>query len=182
MPKIYLQRHTQPDIAPQTCYGVSDVGLHQDFEHFHLPNVIDRLSAFTFATIYSSPLRRCLTLAQRVKQQLNYRDEIEIDPRLKELNFGDWEMLTWDEIYNTPEGAEWFDDYINSPTLNGESFAQMVERAANFLDEVTPLEGDILVVTHSGFCRAAMVALGRSPIERAFEIEIGYGELIEITI
>ena len=40
-----------------------------------------------------------------------YPDAIR-DNRLKEINFGAWEMQSYDDITD-PKLQEWFDDYIN---------------------------------------------------------------------
>lgn len=179
--KIYLQRHTQPNVDSNLCYGVSDLDLHTDFEALHLPTVLERLYGVGFSQIYSSPLRRCHRLAQRIKERAGISGII-VDRRLKELNFGDWELMPWSDINNITEGKEWFADFVNYRIPNGEAFTNLLSRAESFVEDVRPLNGDIMVVTHSGFMRAVMVVTGRIALEEAFTVEIGYGDLIEIEI
>ncbi len=179
MARIYLQRHTKVDVEPHICYGVSNVALHPEFESVDLPKVLFRISGLAISKVYSSPLRRCRELAVRIVEHVAVNSLI-IEERLMELNFGDWELMEWDDIFNSEHGKEWFDDYLNCKTPNGESFVQMVERAKSFLWEVKGEEQDIIVVTHSGFMRAALVAEQRITLQEAFDIKIEYGELIEL--
>ncbi len=181
MPKIYLQRHTQPKIEAQICYGVSDIPLHEDYTNIHLPIVLDRLQGLDIKRLYSSPLKRCFILACDIKKEVGLSN-IMVDKRLLELNFGDWEMVSWNDIYMTSEGKAWFDDFLHTPTLNGESFENMVKRADDFLQSIKDQGEGTMVVTHSGFIRAAMVVAGIITIDEAFGVEINYGDLIEINL
>ncbi len=99
-----------------------------------------------------------------------------------ELNFGEWEMVHWNDIYLSAEGKAWFDDFLHTPTLGGESFDDMVERVRVFLDSIKDVDEDILIVTHSGVIRAAMVITGVCSAEDVFGVEINYGDLIEIVL
>ena len=53
------------------------------------------------------------------------------DPRILELNFGDWEMQYFDKIKD-PNLQCWYDDYLNVKATNGESFADQYKRVAAF--------------------------------------------------
>ncbi len=181
MPKIYLQRHTKPDIESQICYGVSDIPLCEEYTSEHLPRVLDRLRNLHVEQLYTSPLKRCFILACDIKREMNIPN-IEVDNRLKELNFGEWEMMHWDDIYMSDEGKAWFDNFIYGSTLGGESFIDMIERVRAFLDDLKRDDSDAIVVTHSGVIRAAMVVTGRETAEEVFGIEINYGDLFEIEL
>ncbi|MFI3288688.1 MAG: histidine phosphatase family protein [Rikenellaceae bacterium] len=181
MGRVYLQRHTKPQIEPQICYGVSNISLHTDYREHHLPEVLRRIEHIKIDRIYSSPLKRCFTLACDIKREKAVSN-ITIDNRLMELNFGEWEMVHWNDIYVSAEGKAWFDDFLHTPTLGGESFDDMVERVRSFLTNIKDIDEDILVVTHSGVMRAALVITGVVPTEEVFGVEINYGDLIEITL
>ncbi len=177
MSKIYLQRHTRPDIEQNICYGVSDIALHSEFLDKHLGEVLHRLEDIRVDRIYSSPLQRCNILANEIGMVMGI-SEVTIDNRTLELNFGDWELRTWDEIFESERGRAWFDDYVNLRTPNGEAFSDMVERAKSLLRELKLIGGDVMVVTHSGFMRAMMVSEGVVTAEEAFSLKVEYGELI----
>ena len=68
------------------------------------------------------------------------------DDRLKELDFGEWELKSWNAIYDDPIGKVWMDNYQQLPTLNGESYPQMVERVSAFLNEVKQEESNTVAI------------------------------------
>ncbi|MFR9602661.1 MAG: histidine phosphatase family protein [Rikenellaceae bacterium] len=177
MAKIYLQRHTRPLVAPNICYGVSDIPLHEEFMTLHLGEVLGRLEGIKVANIYSSPLQRCLSLANIIAEHQEIAEVI-IERRAMELNFGDWEMISWDDIFESPEGKAWFNDYINYPTPHGEAFSDLVARAQEVWHEFKNANEDILIVTHSGFMRAMMIVAGVVSPTDAFSAKIEYGELV----
>jgi alpha-ribazole phosphatase len=77
-----------------------------------------------------------------------------IDKRLMELNFGDWELKSWDAIYSSIEGRTWMDNYQTNPTLGGESYLQMFERVSAFLEELKVKEiSECVIFTHAGVVR-----------------------------
>ncbi|MFR9648952.1 MAG: alpha-ribazole phosphatase family protein [Rikenellaceae bacterium] len=171
---IYLLRHTTPDIEPGICYGFSDIGLLESSCEAELTAAVERVKELSFSEIYSSPLKRCRLLAHRVAQG----GEITFDDRAKEMNFGEWEGVTWDDIFLTPQGKAWFDNFTSTPTPSGESFEDLMVRVRSLFTDIESIEGDVLVVTHSGVIRAAMVVLGRATSGEVFDMQIEYGELI----
>ncbi|WP_319499461.1 alpha-ribazole phosphatase [uncultured Draconibacterium sp.] len=163
--KIYAIRHTSVDVKPGICYGQTDVDVAESFyeEQNHLLRELERV---TFDSVLSSPLLRCRKLAESLFPDL----EIHFDSRLKELNFGDWEMLSWDEIYAQPEGKIWMDNYQTLPTKNGESYPEMVERVSAFIREIEKREVEnIAIVAHAGVIRILKSLIEDVPISQLFE-------------
>lgn len=128
-------------------------------------------------TIYSSPLSRCSNLAQGLGSLLNL--EVCIDDALKELNFGEWEMKSWDAI-----GAKALDDWIASgfeAIHAGESLADFdarISRWANSLDSKV----DAAVVTHAGVIRSLFRTFTSSSLEESLSLPIEFGEVIRFEI
>lgn len=180
---IHLLRHTKPDIDSGICYGITNLGLDPTTAEFDIITAADLVQHKSLKTIYSSPLKRCLQLATAITEMRDKNETVSIDLRVRELDFGDWEMMKWDDIFLRPQSKEWFENYIEAKTPNGESFREMIERATSFFNEIKNQSSDeILVVTHSGFIRAALVATEKlTPLE-AFDLKIEYGELITFEI
>ena len=61
--KLTLVRHTSLDIAPNICYGQSDVDVSAQFD-VEQQALQNKLSKFKFDAIYASPLQRCHKLAK----------------------------------------------------------------------------------------------------------------------
>jgi alpha-ribazole phosphatase len=172
--EIYLVRHTSVDVPLGYAYGYTDVALKDTFEE-EAEVVKEKLAGPAFDKVWCSPLTRCVRLADYCGYPHALRDD-----RIKELNFGEWEMKAWDEI-NDDRSKEWFDDWINTPTPGGESFNDQYKRVAAFLDEVR--QGGyqrVCVFTHGGVLKKARIYAGECSAENAFDHISGYGEVMRL--
>ena len=175
---IYLQRHTKPMVKEGLCYGQTDLDLFPKTMEAEIMSVLKNTEKLSFSKVYTSPLKRCLTLAEAICQQKGFPPPT-MDVRLMEMNFGEWEMCAWEDIFRSPKGKEWFTNYMECCTPKGESFLQVMERSADFFRELDP-EGNVLLVTHDGFIRASLVRCGLLDIDHAFDERYPYGVLKEI--
>ncbi|WP_297097343.1 alpha-ribazole phosphatase [uncultured Draconibacterium sp.] len=163
--KIYAIRHSSVAVNPGICYGQTDVDVASSFDE-EQQRLSKELEQISFHFIWSSPLLRCRKLSESLFPNI----DIHFDPRLKELNFGDWEMLPWDEIYVRPDGKIWMDNYQTLPTKNGESYPEMVERVSAFIREIEKLNVEnIAVVAHAGVIRILKSVIENIPISELFE-------------
>ncbi|MDR3140221.1 MAG: alpha-ribazole phosphatase [Tannerellaceae bacterium] len=172
--EIYLVRHTSVNVPSGYAYGHTDAGLSDTFEA-EAEAVKKNLAGLVFDNVWCSPLTRCVRLAD----YCGYPDAIR-DDRLKELNFGEWEMKSWDELTDA-RSKEWFEDCINVPAPGGESFSDQYKRVAAFLDGVR--QGNyrrICIFTHGGVLRSARVYAGEYSIEEALAYTSAYGEVIKL--
>lgn len=174
--KVYLMRHTSVNVPRGTCYGQTDVDLMPTYpEEFEACR--QRLVGLHFDAVFTSPLSRCTRLATACGYPDAHRDD-----RLKELNFGEWEMQRYDVI-SDPRLQEWFDDYLNISPSGGESFRQLYNRVVDFLEELKSSRYDsVMVFAHGGVLVCAQVYVGLLPLKSAFEAVPSYGSLIEIEI
>lgn len=179
--EIYLIRHTRPAIAPGICYGQSDLDVAPDFAaEFTL--VLDKLKHLETAVVYSSPLQRCFKLAQVVASTLNL-GLVEKDARLRELNFGAWEMLVWDDIPKS-EIDNWAEDYVYRSPPSGETFMGLYERATEFIKVITDGGGNqpVMVFTHAGVIRALIAAAGSCDLREVFSFPIAYASVTKLIV
>lgn len=170
--RIYLLRHTAVAVAKDVCYGRSDVALAASFER-DLVEVADKLPADARHpdAVYSSPLQRCLQLAERLYP------EVRTDPRLRELDFGAWEGRPWRKIPRE-QLRVWGEDYVNLAPPGGEAFAELQQRAQTFFAELCARRHrSVTLVSHSGVIVALLAGWLGLPAERAFRLEIDYGGL-----
>ena len=167
--KITLIRHTRVAVETGICYGWSDVGVAPSFET-EASRVKENISNEQFDIVYSSPLSRCRKLAAFC----GFHEPI-LDDRLKELNFGEWEMKKWDDL-TAPRRELWYKDWIHLPAGGGESYENQCRRVAQFLDELRHSgHTAACIFTHRGVLASAMVYAGICPIEESFSIEVDYG-------
>ncbi len=175
--RLVLIRHTSVAVPRGVCYGQTDVALSPQFPQ-EAEAVKRGLSKFTFDHVFSSPLSRCLKLANYCGYPSPH-----IDPRLIEMNFGEWEMKSYEEI-NDPRLQEWFDDYINTAATGGESVMDQRRRFLEFVDELKGLHPDdtIALFTHGGILINALVAFKGKTYSEMYGDIPPYGAIIEIEL
>ncbi len=117
--------------------------------------------------LFSSPLLRARQTAAAI------RSDFLVDPRLSELDFGDWDNLTYDEIsrLTTPEHLHsWFDDPDSFSFPNGESVRQFNERTeAVFAELCNRPEERVAAVTHGGVLMHLLARLRGLPARDMFQ-------------
>lgn len=172
--EIYIVRHTRVNVAPNLCYGQTDVPLADSFAA-DADIVRQKLPPLHECVVYASPLSRCRKLAEQL-----YHGRIRYDPRLLELNFGAWEGQRWDTI---PEIhlKTWAEDFVNLRCPGGESFQELFTRTAAFWEDLRPQSGALaIVVTHGGLIRALLAHVLHLPAEYAMRLNVDYGGVTKI--
>jgi alpha-ribazole phosphatase len=176
--KINLIRHTSVAVEPGICYGQSDVDLRPTFEEEAAVSR-SRIEGLHFDRVFTSPLSRCVRLATACGYADARRDD-----RLKEINFGDWELQRFDEITDQTL-EEWYKDYLNVRPPHGESFYDQLHRVSDFLEELRRIgqpDDRVLIFAHGGVLICAQLFAGVVSPEHAVEALTPYGDMIEIEI
>jgi len=171
---VYLIRHTTPDTPKGTCYGITDMEIVEDMFAGELNAIRDKLDGFLPDRIYSSPLKRCVRLSRSLWDQ----HEIAFDERLKELNFGSWEMRKWDNI-PFEEVDHWAQDYVNRSAPQGESYVELYKRVLDIFNEI-PRDKNIAIVTHGGVIRAIVSYILGMPLHKSFLLNLPYGAVVRL--
>ncbi|MEC5397910.1 alpha-ribazole phosphatase family protein [Uliginosibacterium sp. H1] len=152
---LLLLRHPPVAVGAGTCFGRSDVPLADD-----VAAAADRLRALlpSQVRIVSSPLARCRLLAEAL-------GPCRLDDRLMEMDFGDWEMRSFDAIGRDAIDL-WAADPMHFRPPGGESVIDMARRVIAALQDA--LAGDsspLLLVSHGGPIRAILGHLLQLPAE-----------------
>lgn len=167
--EIHLIRHTAVENPENLCYGYSEMPLRKDFyEDFKQLN-LDR----DFDLIFSSPAQRCCLLADY------FKFDYTTDERLREMNFGNWELKKWTDIPEE-EINPWYQDFINVKAAGGENLLEMQTRVLSFWNELIQKKNTdrVLIVTHAGVIRLILQAILQFPLENMFSIQIDYGKRV----
>jgi len=168
---IYLIRHPAVVVPPGICYGQSDVALREPVEA-----LAEQLRAQLPAdfTLISSPLSRCLQLAQALGTPRT-------DTRLLEIDFGAWELRAYDTIERRLIDA-WAADPLDFRAHGGESVRQMAERAVAALhDALSEAPAALVIVAHAGPLRALAGHLQHMPPASWMQLSLAYGSLLKLT-
>lgn len=144
--RIYLVRHPRPEVPAGHCYGRSDLAANEaDVERVLAALANQGLPGAM--PVYASPLARSAVLAQRLSPAPAF------DARLAEMDFGAWEMRSWDDIPRSEIDA-WSADLLHYRPGGGESVMDVAARVAGF-DADIRREGhaQALIVCHAGTMR-----------------------------
>lgn len=173
MKKIVLVRHGVTDYLDQGRYqGWSDTPLNAEGRS-QIQELVSRFESEKPEIIFSSPLRRARESAEILNQNLRF--EIHIDPRIKEISFGEWEGHTYDQILEKyPEAFEWWKKDLHQFRPNGgESLTELRERVRLFFVEMrNRSENVIAVIAHGGVMRALIMELTGRNLDSFWGLDI----------
>lgn len=175
MTRLLLIRHGEPeDDARGRCYGRLDIGLSPT-GLATAARLAESLRGVELEQVYVSPCRRAVETADALGGAPI------VDDRLRELDFGELEGRTYDEIER--EQPTLFRQWMETPTLvqfpGGESYADLRERVAAAVNDVVAANAGriVAVVSHGGVIRAALAVALALPDDRAFALDVGYGRI-----
>ena len=166
MMKLLLIRHGQTDwnllgkYQGQTDIALSGEGIRQaDLLAQNFP--VDTLDI-----IYTSDLQRAFMTAERLAEK--FSAPLYADKALRELNFGAWEGLTYQEIAERwpQEVKNLFGAPEKLQIPEGETFLMLQRRAMNKIQEIrAENEGkNVAVVAHGAISKAILTALLHIPL------------------
>jgi alpha-ribazole phosphatase len=127
--------------------------------------------------MWTSPLSRCLNLATRL--QSKFGNELNVDARISELDFGDWEMQAWDAI-----GPTMLDDWIASGFAalhNGESLMQFDARILSWCKGLDRSANHV-VVTHAGVIRSIYRQFLGMTLDESLSMPVPFGVGQSVTL
>jgi probable phosphoglycerate mutase len=183
MPVLYYIRHGETDFNLQgRLQGRRDTVLnaHGRLQAAECAAVLrdlfvrDHRQAQDFKYI-SSPLKRARETMEVLRAVLGLEPrEYEVDERLVEIAYGEWEGLTLPEIETRNSGIltrRERDKWDFAPP-GGESYRELADRIGNWYSSLT---ADTVVAAHGGGVRALMAILNIVPEEQATHAQIEQG-------
>ncbi len=156
----------------QTDYPLSPLGSRQAKTWHCL------LSKIPFTDIITSGLRRARETARIIAA--GRRQEIKIVPDLNEINLGEWENLSFEEVPDDypQEFRERGRNLAGFRPPGGESFSDLQKRVLTiFMPLIEEIKGNVLIVGHSGVNRVILCYLLGMPLDNLFGIEQDFGAL-----
>ena len=153
---LHLIRHGRTQANEKRLYcGYTDIPLSEQ-GRLDLMALKDTV-VYPIADIYiTSGLRR----ASESLQILYDRKPDVVIEEFKELNHGDFEMKSYDELKDDPEYQRWIGDTYNEASPGGESRAVFDRRVMTGFDKLLGIEADsIVVVSHGGVIVSIMERL-----------------------
>lgn len=133
--------------------------------------------------VITSPLRRCLSFASAWSQE--QLAEVVIESGWKEIDFGEWEGKSAEEINLLQPGilADYYANPLEFTPPHAESYASFAMRVQQAWEGLlTNYPGqNVLVVTHAGVIRQIFSTLLAIPVQHSFQIEVPHACLTRLS-
>ncbi len=178
MSRVIFVRHGETDCAGSFCGQIDPdlnaAGERQAEELSRDPRLTE------IATIYSSDLRRAWSTAHAIAARSGAAHHV--SPDLREIAFGDWEGLRWNEIERRSpvEARLWAKQYPNRPAPGGEDLRFFHQRILCEIERIREqISGPVCIVSHGGVIRVALTRLFGVSEEQAWAWTREYGQAIE---
>lgn len=174
---IDLLRHGETSLG--SCFlGSTDASLSEQ----GWQQMKQAVKGNAYQRIVSSPLIRCADFAQKFAQ--DNKIELEIDDDFREIDFGDWEGKTTEELWRTHKKqliAFWDDPENNTPP-NAENLSDFQNRVNFGFMEITKKYKDekILLVVHGGVIRQIISFILSATFKKTQQINIDYAGLSRV--
>jgi broad specificity phosphatase PhoE len=158
---VVLVRHAASRGAGKFA-GQTDDLLSQKGQ-WQLQELSRKLSKFRFHAIFASDLTRAIDTARPAARRQKL--ELQIRPGLREMHFGRWQGLSWEQIRRQEprRAGRWLKHFATEPIPEAEPFRQFKRRVKSELRAIIDANRGrcVLVVTHAGVIRVALAdALG----------------------
>lgn len=178
--KIALLRHGQTAGNKNKKYiGITDESLSLN-GIYELFDFIGKEIYPSVNKVYCSPMKRCIESANMIYPNA----EISIIDNLREINFGDFENKTYEELKDNLNYQRWLASKRTFPIPNGEENELFNERCTDAFEEIinkSIKEDCIALVVHTGTIKAILNKYSKQNKDfNDITIENGQGFLIEI--
>lgn len=133
--------------------------------------------------VYSSDMLRAINTAKKIGAA--HKLPVQIDSRLRELDFGAWEGRRLADLWiEEPEAASaWERDLGATPLSFAEDVAQMEARVAAFWQDASaPARGALAVVAHRGSLAVLQALATGAPVDSIFAAGFELGTAVWINV
>ncbi len=159
--RVYLVRHGETEWnITMKAQGHIDVPL-SDHGRRQADFLGKRLAVEKFDGFYASDLTRAIETAKIISKHHNL--ELEALPELRELDFGDWEGMTIEEVAALFEDdlKRWWENPLSVRIPGGETVGEMAQRCLGALKQIVSRHtgGNVLIVSHGGPIRAITASI-----------------------
>ena len=143
--RIRVWRHPKPRGVAERCIGRTDVAI----DPRKAKNLAHRIRSWARRqgaprVVITSSLRRGVDVGRCLAA---WGWEHQVDVRLNEVDFGEWDGRRWDQIGALAVDA-WCLDFAQHAPGGGESVGALLQRCRQFIDELSP--AGALAVGHAG--------------------------------
>ena len=182
MTKILLIRHGDTDYVDEALAGRIDSPLNAEGLGQSL-RVAEALKHLTIDAVYASPLKRTQQTAQPLANYLHL--EVKINNDLNQVNFGDWQGLSFDELIQDPNWKIFQENPALAKIPGGEDGFMVRERVSTgilkLIDQYSH-DSVVAIFSHGSIIRHTISYFIGLPLENLNQIRIAPASISTLTI
>ncbi|MEI9926881.1 MAG: histidine phosphatase family protein [Sphingomonas sp.] len=169
---LYLLRHGEPELSGRML-GRTDC----DATPNGVAACLGQVAAIEIDRVLSSDLKRAQACAAAIAETRGLG--VALDPRWREIDFGDWDGLSSATI-DPAALARFWNDPDGAPPPGGERWSALTARISSAIEDL----GDrpALIVTHGGAIRAALHVLCGFEQRRLWAFDLPYAALLALRV
>ncbi len=172
MLRILLVRHGETDwnrdrrIMGQQAIDLNETGRTQAFQ------LKGELHSIPIQAFYTSPVLRAAQTAQILNEPRGLL--VQEDPRLIEINYGEWVGKTFEEVRETVGYVPYFKRLETPVAPAGETLFQVRDRAISFLADMKKQfsKENLLVVSHADWIKCLLMEVLEIPFSNIWKFRI----------
>jgi alpha-ribazole phosphatase len=158
--ELILIRHGRTQWNKEKRYlGHTDMGILQSSRNDLVP-LRKELEGRSFSKVFCSDLKRCRETLDIIHP--TSLGKVVFDVRLREMDFGDWEGQTYEQLRHSSAYREWLEDPHSMTPPRGESWEHFSARLEEFMENLRCFMEEnnnehsvssVLIITHGGVIR-----------------------------
>lgn len=178
---LWLMRHAEVERRYQSIFGGRiDMALSPR-GHEQAAALAAYIKGRPFAALYASPMQR---VQQTLAPVLNGNLKITVLSELREVDFGDWTGLSWEEVQAKfgISAFSWLQQLESDAIPNAESAESLRRRLEPCLEDILKKhQGEqVAILCHGGVIRMLLAILLKRPFSAMAPFEIEYASLTKV--
>lgn len=169
---LHLLRHGAPE-TPGLLMGRTDGAPTNE----GIATCAAQAGDLAIERLIASDLRRSRAAGEAIAAATG--TQLTIDPRWRELDFGEWDGKASSAVEPGAFGRFWDDPDVNPPP-GGERWSEFIARVSAAIADLSPVP--TLVVTHGGAMRAALHSLCGFDQRQLWAFDLPYAALLSLRV
>lgn len=183
--RLLLLRHGEVENRYHRVFGGGRIDMDlSPLGHEQARHLAEFVRRQPLDAVYVSPMKRALQTFAPLSGQ--HARVPEIVPALREVDFGDWTGLSWDDVLSRYDVSafQWLHLLEQAAIPNAESGSQLRARIEPALREILAARqgGTAAVVCHGGVIRMILSILLDLPLAKMSAFEIDYASVTSVTV
>lgn len=183
--RLYLIRHGEVETRYHRIFGGSRIDMElSDQGHRQAARLAHWLARVQFDAIYASPMRR-VQLTWEPSRRYFPSDPV-ILPGLREIDFGDWTGLGWDDVEERfgMSAYDWLQHLQEDRVAGAESLQTFQDRVQGSIATILKKQvgRTVAVFCHGGVIRGLLSHLLQQPLRWFEHIEVDYASVTWVDV